>query len=412
MDLPHTLLRTVARAFYGSEYQAILEAIIIHNTLRDDDLAYLLGMQTKTLRKFCAKLRDDGLIAVHSRQETREGANRPFARDYYFVDPHRAIDAIKFKIKTMTRRLERKYGQGLGEKKEYQCPQCKTTYTQMEILDEIGPMGILCKRCQHPVNAITDDTGRNGPVTAGHEVQSRLNAQMQPLEDLLRKIDSADVPASTFEEAIARAVPVNRDEGTNPVKQVVEKVRLPPQTVHGMKTEERIQVSLLDDATRQEHERKEAEARERFREQNQLPSWYTGSTVQDEKVKKDDGMTAESAMNGGVPGKLADETETKFDKKQDEEEKQRKEEAALLNSIYAMEADNDDSDDDSDEEEEEEDEEDEGGSTKVKEDGENVAAKRVKIEEPAAVVETNATNDVSKEIEDAYADSDEDSDDE
>lgn len=390
MDLAQTLLRKITRTFYTTEQIIVVDCILRHSALRDDDLAFLMGMQTKALRKICSKLREDGLISVHSRQETREGANRPFARDYYFVDTHHAIDSIKFKLKSLSKIIDAKYGQTVGEKKEYQCPRCKTSYTQMEILDEIGPMGILCKRCRNPVDAIADDGNDGGAAAAGHEVQSRLNAQMSPFEDLLRRIDGTEIPENTFDDAITKAISVRRDDSVNPAAKttVLEKTRLPPQTVHGMKTEEKIEVSLMDDAGRREQDRKEAEARAKFREQNQLPTWHTESTVGNGVVKQEDGA---SALPNGSPVGGSEGVETKFDKKAEEEDEQKKADEALLNSIYDMEADNDDDDDDDSEDESED------------EDEEKPAGKRVKVEDPPT------SGAVSKEIEDAYADSDEES---
>lgn len=35
------------------------------NSLRDDDLAHLMGMNTKELHKLCGKLREDRFLAVY-----------------------------------------------------------------------------------------------------------------------------------------------------------------------------------------------------------------------------------------------------------------------------------------------------------------------------------------------------------
>jgi transcription initiation factor TFIIE subunit alpha len=42
-----------------------LVAANVHHRLHAEDLAHLLGMQQKDLRKLCARLRDDRLIAVY-----------------------------------------------------------------------------------------------------------------------------------------------------------------------------------------------------------------------------------------------------------------------------------------------------------------------------------------------------------
>jgi transcription initiation factor TFIIE subunit alpha len=69
MDLAQTLVRSVARAFYDprqvdTRHIVIVDALIIHSALRDDDLAYLMAQNTKDLHKICGRLREDRFIQV------------------------------------------------------------------------------------------------------------------------------------------------------------------------------------------------------------------------------------------------------------------------------------------------------------------------------------------------------------
>ena len=70
-DLAILLLRTTSRTFYTTEHILVIDALILHGTLPDSDLAYLLGMQPKSLRKICGRLKEDGLLSVHTRAERR-----------------------------------------------------------------------------------------------------------------------------------------------------------------------------------------------------------------------------------------------------------------------------------------------------------------------------------------------------
>jgi transcription initiation factor TFIIE subunit alpha len=65
MDLSKTLIRTVARAFYETRHILVVDALFLHSVLHAEDLAFLMGMQQKDLRKLCAKLREDRLIGVY-----------------------------------------------------------------------------------------------------------------------------------------------------------------------------------------------------------------------------------------------------------------------------------------------------------------------------------------------------------
>ena len=88
MDVAKDLVRCVARAFYDVKHVLVVDALMIHNayvffspyqrftrtqsnsrslssSLRDDDLGYLLGLQTKDLHKLCGKLKEDRMLHVY-----------------------------------------------------------------------------------------------------------------------------------------------------------------------------------------------------------------------------------------------------------------------------------------------------------------------------------------------------------
>ena len=65
MDLARTLIRTAARGFYETKHVLVVEALMVHSAVVNEDLARLLGMQQKDLRKLCGKLKEDRMIAVY-----------------------------------------------------------------------------------------------------------------------------------------------------------------------------------------------------------------------------------------------------------------------------------------------------------------------------------------------------------
>lgn len=40
----------------------IVDAIVLHSTLRDDDLSYLMNLNTKDLNRICGKLEEERLL--------------------------------------------------------------------------------------------------------------------------------------------------------------------------------------------------------------------------------------------------------------------------------------------------------------------------------------------------------------
>ncbi|KAI9827934.1 MAG: hypothetical protein M1819_006877 [Sarea resinae] len=281
MELAKTLIRSVARAFYDTEHILVVDALMIHSALRDDDLALLLGMQVKGLRKLCGKLREDRLLAVHSRSETREGMQRPITKDYYYIDFHLTIDAIKYRIYKITKQVEGMF-MPTEEKKDYFCPKCKSRWTQLQVLDNPGPFGFNCHRCGNPLQHADESAADR----SGHEKQSRLMSQLNGMLKLLQEIDKTAIPNNDFDAALSVAVPVQRNQQTNPTRHMVPLTtgRAVPTSVKGLATEApQIEVSLTtsSEKTAAEHAAV-AERNAALAAQNALPVWYTNSTVSGE----------------------------------------------------------------------------------------------------------------------------------
>ena len=249
---------------------------MVHSALPNDDLAYCLGMQPKDLRKLCGRLKEDRLIAVHSRQELREGQQRPIHRDYYYIDFHLTIDAIKYRVWHLTTRVRDMYKPS-AEKKDYYCPRCKSQWTQLEVLDNVSLAGeFLCHKCDH----VLERDEVSAADRAGHERQSRLMAQVNGILSLLQQIDTQTIPQNDFQTAISHAVPVERDESIAPAPTMVPVKSETKPNLKGLKTEVIIplEVSLKDDGAL-DSDRLAAERKAAQEAQNALPAWHTKSTV-------------------------------------------------------------------------------------------------------------------------------------
>ncbi|KAI9826366.1 MAG: hypothetical protein M1832_000283 [Thelocarpon impressellum] len=315
MDLANTLIRSVARAFYETKHVLVVDALMVHSALRDDDLAHLLGMQTKELRKLCAKLEEHRLLAVHNRQEAREGAQRPITKTYYFVDYRQTLDAIKYRMYRIGKEVEG-MERPTEEKKDYSCPRCKSQWTQLEVLDNIGPMGFLCHKCGALLQRDENIAG-----DGGHEKQSQLNSQLKPLLDLLPQIDDVFIPDSSFEKALNSAVPVARNQTTNPIAPTVPVDPTSGNLLTAVKglsqaSVQQIEVSLTstDEKTLAEQVAEE-ERKAALAKQNALPVWISKSTVSGEATALGRNEEAARREREGLLGVKTDEAGAGDDKK-------------------------------------------------------------------------------------------------
>lgn len=293
-NLATDLLRTTARFFYPTEHVLVIDALILHSTLADKDLAHVLGMQPKALRKLCGRLKEDGLLSVQTRSERRaDGSGGYFAptkagevgkerltnTDWYYLNYHRAIDSIKYRMYKLNKHVE-SLGAPTTERKDLSCPQCKSQWTELEVMDKIdfATGAFLCQRCGHPLDAVEEDER-----VSENESMKRLNSQLAKLIELLQKIDAATVPENDFPSALAKAKPIVRSDA-NP-GQRTEIVDLPGRNLQSSKglslKPEKIDVQLQNDEdVKRANAEAEAQARrEKEARQNALPDWIAKSTV-------------------------------------------------------------------------------------------------------------------------------------
>ncbi|KAJ5295295.1 hypothetical protein PENANT_c001G04764 [Penicillium antarcticum] len=281
MDLANTLIRTVARAFYETRHILVVDALFLHSVLHAEDLAFLMGMQQKDLRKLCAKLREDRLIAVSTRAEIRDGSTRPVNREYYYIPLHPVVDAIKYKVSKLTSNIKAQYTPS-EERKEYICLRCGTEWTELDVLSLVGDEGFECQNCGAVLERTEDVKGVEGIDRTGHEKNSKLMAQLDNMLKLLKQIDTVEIPPNDFETAWDHKVEVPRNQSTHPVRAAIV---VPPKaqdiTRPNAKTDAAaLEISLTSSEEKSAAEQADEAARKAAVEkQNALPVWHTHSTV-------------------------------------------------------------------------------------------------------------------------------------
>ncbi|KAJ5896775.1 uncharacterized protein N7473_006174 [Penicillium subrubescens] len=281
MDLANTLIRSVVRAFYETRHILVVDALFLHSVLHAEDLAFLMGMQQKDLRKLCARLREDRLIGVSTRAEIRDGSTRPVNREYYYIPLHPVIDAIKYKVSKLTSTIKEQYTPS-EERKEYMCPRCLAEWTELDVLSLVSEEGFECQNCGAILERTEDLKGEEGIDRTGHEKNSKLMAQLDNMLKLLKQIDSVEIPPNDFDTAWDHKVEVPRNLSTHPIRAAIPVPPKPQDVVRGnIKTDAAaLEISLTSSEEKSAAEQAEEAARKAAVEkQNALPVWHTHSTV-------------------------------------------------------------------------------------------------------------------------------------
>lgn len=312
MEEAKTLIRTTVRTFFTHPKQILLvDAILLHSVLQMDDLTVLLSAQPKDIRSLMNPLRAARLIQNHSRTEVRVGSQRGTPREYYYCPFHPAIDAIKYRIAKLRKKVEALYQQDETKRKDWRCPRCKAEYEELEILDKVGSEGFYCDRC----GATLMQNVQAAQDRGNHEKIRKLNDQLKKFDDMILKIDRKDIPENDFLSAWERRKEVPRERGEKSRTQYIPLARGNKNEKRGpeMVKVENLAVNLTSGAEqdREEAERKE-ERRKLLAKQNQLPVWHTSSAIGAANLST--GVKVESTEpNGLIPKNEEDTEEKKFD---------------------------------------------------------------------------------------------------
>lgn len=279
------LIRYVVRGFYGRPYVLIVDSVLVHSVLSEDDLSHLLGIQRKELRSLCNRLVDDRLLTAYVQREEAPAGMRPITRTYYFIHYTEAIDGVKWKVHQVVQGIQKDL-KADASPQGYICPVCKTKYSQLDAMALLNfeKNEFVCSLCNELL--IEDDSGK---IAKENQVKySKLMKQLEPLINYLRKIDEHTIPENNFETALQKMIPaVATTTASYTVSTLGKNSKMfdrnsylnnASSMVAGARSQATLHVNISTDGDDQQRE-KQALEQEETRKQNALPSWHEESTI-------------------------------------------------------------------------------------------------------------------------------------
>lgn len=279
-DTIRSLIRFVARGFYSKQYILILDAILLHSVLSEDDLYYLLGINPKQLRALCYKLVDDRLLINHTQKE-ENNQQRLTTRTYYYIHITEAIDSIKWKVHTIVNDLKQEMSK-LGNPNGYICPRCGKKVSQLDAISLLSDdkLNFVCDNCNGIL--IEDDSSQQASIR--QQRLEKLMSQIDPIIGYLKKIDDTFIEDNDFESALTIAIPARTATAASYTlsNRISSKSRSNLSSSlqnAASKSQATLNVSITANDENYEREQMEKESIRQKLEQNALPSWHSGSTV-------------------------------------------------------------------------------------------------------------------------------------
>lgn len=405
----HHLLRLVSRSFYPYQSVLILETLLHHSVVYEEDLLKLTKLTKKAFRSFLTKLLEDRLIVAHTQKEEAVGMQiqyRWINRTYFYIHYIEAIDAIKWKVHCLVKQVKEEIGQ-LNKPQGYVCPTCHARYSLLDVPNLISEdmLRFECSVCGDTL--IEDDSGLQ--AQQGQEKLERLMSELEPIIESLKKIDSMKVPDNNFESSLVKAIPpVSSSLATYTISSKASRKKKEEKSNAAKRAQATVHVSITADDEEIQRERQQREERNEKLRQNALPSWHQQSAVgqsatvgvvkkEDEPESKDSsstissGATATRIKKEAPPTGLSDESTA--------------EEVDALSAYYAQlrqrQTEEDEEEEEEDEEDEDDDDEDDEFEAFEVAEAEADAEAAAAAEEDAAEAEAKA-KDTAKE--DAKAD--------
>lgn len=321
MDATKHLLRRAVYLFYPPPAAVILETLLHHGVLYEDDLVKLCQLHRKVLRAHAANLLHDKVITVHVQKEDFQG--RLFSRTYYYIHYIEAIDAIKWKVHCIVKQMKDDIG-ALSEPQGYVCPTCHQKYTLLDAASLLSDDGLQfeCSLCGDAL--IDDDISQE--QKRGQEKLERLMGLLEPIIKFLKDIDDDVIEDNNFESSLIKAIPafanslasyamVSNQSQVNTKKDSASAAASAANSYYApsgpsinkrnnadaveaaKRGDATIHVSITADDEDLKMERAKREQRNEKLRQNALPSWHQSSTVGEKELGKLDNEDQQELTN-------------------------------------------------------------------------------------------------------------------
>ncbi|EGV61208.1 hypothetical protein PSN45_001643 [Yamadazyma tenuis] len=276
-DTIRSLIRFVVRGFYSKEYILIVDAVLIHSVLSEDDLIYLLGIQRKELRMFCNKLVDDRLLGAQYQKEENP-QSRQISRTYYYIHITEAVDSIKWRAHFVVNKIKQEMNQ-FGNPHGYICKRCTKKFSQLDAIALLSSdrSSFVCDNCGFSL--VEDDSNEQASIK--QESLEKLRTQIDPIIDFLKKIDESVVEDNTFEAALVNAIPAQSSSlGSYSLPSRFKNSKLTANSTANLKSQAAtLHVSITAVDENEDKERQIREEKIQKIQQNALPAWHSASTV-------------------------------------------------------------------------------------------------------------------------------------
>ncbi|XP_059162243.1 general transcription factor IIE subunit 1-like [Physella acuta] len=189
------LVRLIVRGFYSMEHAVVIDMLVRHPCVKEDDLAELLKFERKHLRSVLNMLKTDKFLKSRMRVETDEEGHTT-RHTFYFINYSVFVNVVKYKLDHMRRKIETDERDNTS-RSSFKCPNCQKTYTDYEVGELLDPSTgeLVCTFCQVTV----EEDESSVPKQDARTLLARFNEQIKPIYELLKRCEDVRLAPEVLE---------------------------------------------------------------------------------------------------------------------------------------------------------------------------------------------------------------------
>ncbi|KAK7477625.1 hypothetical protein BaRGS_00031103 [Batillaria attramentaria] len=189
------LVRMITRGFYSIEHALVVDMLVRHPCIKEDDLAELLTYEKRHLRSLLNTLKNEKFLKSRMRVET-DAEGRTTRHSYYFISYNVFVNIVKYKLDHIRKKIETEE-RNSSSRASFKCPGCHKTFTDFEVGQLLDPAThvLLCTFCHGEV--VEDESSL--PQKDARTSLARFNEQIQPIYDLLQDCEEIKLAPALLE---------------------------------------------------------------------------------------------------------------------------------------------------------------------------------------------------------------------
>ena len=191
------LARVIVKAFYETEHGAIINLLVKHTCVKEDDMCELLKVDKKQLRAVLARLKNDKLIKQRVFKEKQADTGTTTTFNYFFIDYKLFVNVVKYKLDHIRNKIEHDEREATN-RPSFVCKQCDKRYSDLEIDRLIDPTtgNLNCEFCSGPIDEDLTDVQQK---QNSRSLLALFNDQMESVFALLKGCENIKLAPEVLE---------------------------------------------------------------------------------------------------------------------------------------------------------------------------------------------------------------------